>query len=86
MSEEDREKHMNSLLQKLTKSSDEDLNIKHSLEKADPYYAIIQETKKTKYDLLCIGTYGEPSEKIGAVTDSLMSDPPCDILVSSAQD
>ena len=85
ISEEDREKHMHSLLQKLKKSNGDNLNIKHSLEKADPYYAIIQETEKTKYDLLCIGTYGEPSEKIGAVTDSLMSAPPCDILVSSTQ-
>ena len=84
VSEEDREKHMNNLMQKLKKSGGEDLNLKHSLEKADPYYAIIQESEKIKYDLLCIGTYGEPSEKVGAVTDSLMSDPPCDILISSA--
>ncbi|MGN7437504.1 MAG: universal stress protein [Alcanivorax sp.] len=90
ISEEDREKHMNTLIKSLQKNYEAQyeghaLTIRSSLEKADPYYALIKETDKNKYDLLCIGTYGEPSEKVGAVTDSLMSDPPCDILIASAQ-
>lgn len=89
MSNEEREQHMRDLLTThknafKEKHDGKELNVRHSFENSDPYYAIIKETEKQKYDLITLGAYCEPSEKIGAVTDSLMSDAPCDILVSGA--
>ena len=59
-----------------------DMNIDYSFVEADPYYAILEKTQKDKIELICVGTHGRETSKIGPVTNSLMADPPCDILVS----
>ncbi len=87
LSEEERKKAMADFIKEETdlfwKNSDgKTIKLNYEFLKSDPYYAIIQETEKRNIDLIAIGAYAEPSEKIGAVADSLMADPPCDILVS----
>ena len=91
LSEEEREKEMVNFINTQTEDfqnahPDKTLKLQYSFIKSDPYYGLIKEAESKKADLLCVGAYGEPSEKIGAVTDSIMADPPCDILVSGARE
>ncbi len=60
------------------------INVSYSLVESDPYYALIEKVKEEKIDLICVGTHGHETVKIGPVTNSLMADPPCDILVAGA--
>jgi nucleotide-binding universal stress UspA family protein len=63
-----------------------EMNVDYSFVEADPYYALIEKTQKEKVELICLGTHGCDTSKIGPVTNSLMADPPCDILVAGMID
>ena len=60
------------------------LYVEYSVVENDPYYAIIEHTQKEKVDLICVGTHGHETCRIGPVTNSLMADPPCDMLVAGS--
>lgn len=62
--------------------SGEDMDIECSFLKSDPYYALLEKQQKDNIELICVGTHGCETAKIGPVTNSLMADPPCDILVA----
>ncbi len=64
----------------------DDMDIEYSFVEADPYYALLEKIQKDKIELLCVGTHGHETSKIGPVTNSLMADPPCDILVAKGYD
>ena len=64
---------------------DNTMKIEHFFVKSDPFYSLIEETEKRSPDLICVGTHGYETAKIGPVTNSLMADPPCDILVSGSK-
>ncbi|MCK5374036.1 MAG: universal stress protein [Alphaproteobacteria bacterium] len=66
------------------KYGDFELDIECFVVEADPYYTLIEHTQKEKVELICVGTHGHETCKIGPVTNSLMADPPCDILVAGA--
>ncbi|MCK5384438.1 MAG: universal stress protein [Alphaproteobacteria bacterium] len=63
-----------------------EMDIDHYFVESDPYYALIEKTQTGKVELICVGTHGCETAKIGPVTNSLMADPPCDILVDKARD
>jgi len=87
LNEEEREKAMAAFIKEETKCfKGGSLKLNYEFLKTDPYYALIQESEKREIDLICVGAYADPSEKIGAVANSLMSDPPCDLLVSGAKE
>lgn len=64
----------------------EEIDIEYSFVDSDPYYALIDKTQKEKVGLICVGTHGHETSKIGPVTNSLMADPPCDVLVAKVSD
>ncbi len=90
MNKEERMKAMDDFIEEEQKYFEENFNsekleISYEFINADPYYALIQESEKREVDLICVGAYADPSEKIGAVADSIIADPPCDVLISGAE-
>jgi nucleotide-binding universal stress UspA family protein len=84
------------MMQKFMKESDQMLkdhnfpakNFSHKTVKGAPEQALAAEVKKTKAGLLVMGVHsrsGFLSSKLGGVTEAMLANPPCDVLVAKGQ-
>jgi nucleotide-binding universal stress UspA family protein len=84
------------MMQKFMKESDQMLkdhkvpakNFSHKTVKGAPEHALAAEVKKSKADLLVMGVHsrsGFMSSKLGGVTEAVLANPPCDVLVVKGQ-
>ena len=90
LNEEEREERMVKFINEETEiykkhnSAALPIKLQYHFLNSDPYRALIEEAEKRNPDLICVGAHSEPLSKIGPVTNSLMDDPPCDLLISGA--
>ncbi len=90
LNEEEREEKMVKFINEETEiynkhnSAAPPIKLQYRFSNSDPYRALIEESEKKKPDLICVGAHSDPLSKIGPVTNSLMDDPPCDLLISGA--